>query len=340
MSIQGILVVDDTEINLRLIRHLLRKTDIRIDTAISGMDAIALAKKNRYDVFFIDHMMPEMDGIETLRRIRELENCKNIPAVAITANAVSGAREMYLKAGFTDYLSKPIDGEGLEKMLERLLPKKKAEHGDELADASGIRNVDGESFSSFTDLPEWLNSVDGIDTLEGLNNCESADGYKSVLTVFYQTADKKVYEIKKAYLSKDYETYTIKVHALKSSARIIGAADLSRTAEMLETAGREGNIGLIEKETDALLKKYRNLRDALTLLDTDEEDLPEIEPGAMKEAYKTAFEIAQIMDYGMMDSFLKDLKSYKLPSEDKEKIARIERMLTELNWDGIIKIVR
>ena len=117
-----ILVVDDTEINLTVIESLLKQTQIRIDTALSGRAALDLAAVNDYDVLFIDHMMSGMDGIETLKRIRELDKNHDTPAVALTANAVSGARQKYIDAGFNDYLSKPVEGARLERMLIRLLP--------------------------------------------------------------------------------------------------------------------------------------------------------------------------------------------------------------------------
>ena len=120
-----ILVVDDTPMNLTVIRGLLKKTRIRIDTAASGREALAMAARERYDVIFIDHMMPEMDGIETLHELRKLPGAENIPCVALTANAISGAREMYLEAGFSDYLSKPVDGPKLEKLLQDYLPPEK-----------------------------------------------------------------------------------------------------------------------------------------------------------------------------------------------------------------------
>ena len=127
-----ILVVDDTEMNLTVIQSLLKKTQIHIDTAGSGKEALALASKDSYDAVFIDHMMPDMDGIETLQHLREIAENRETPAVALTANAVSGAREMYLSAGFTDYLSKPVDGEKLEKMLYDLLPKEKLKKAEEV----------------------------------------------------------------------------------------------------------------------------------------------------------------------------------------------------------------
>ena len=132
-----ILVVDDTPMNLTVIRGLLKRTRVQIDTAASGREALAMAARERYDVIFIDHMMPEMDGIETLHELRKLPGMENVPCVALTANAISGAREMYLEAGFSDYLSKPVDGPRLEKLLLEYLPPKKVREPSKTA-ASGL----------------------------------------------------------------------------------------------------------------------------------------------------------------------------------------------------------
>ncbi len=120
-----ILVVDDTDINLLVMRNLLKKTQIQIDTASSGSEALTLNSSNTYDALFIDHMMPDMDGIETLDRIKKdrFALCRNKPMVALTANAISGARDFYLEKGFVDYISKPVNSKILEKMIIELLPK-------------------------------------------------------------------------------------------------------------------------------------------------------------------------------------------------------------------------
>ena len=120
-----ILVVDDTPVNLTVIRGLLKKTQIVIDTAFSGPEAIRMASQQAYDIVFIDHMMPEMDGIETLHELEKIPQLKNTVFVALTANAISGAREMYINEGFADYLSKPVDGVRLENMLVSYLPAEK-----------------------------------------------------------------------------------------------------------------------------------------------------------------------------------------------------------------------
>ena len=136
-----ILVIDDTEMNITVIQNLLKKTKMQIDSALSGKEGLALAKKTKYDVMLIDHMMPEMDGVETLVAIRMNDTNKETPAVALTANAISGAREMYLEAGFDAYLSKPVEGKLLEKLLQDLLPPEK------IMEASGDETEEEEHYS-------------------------------------------------------------------------------------------------------------------------------------------------------------------------------------------------
>ena len=326
-----ILVIDDTEMNLTVMQNLLKKTRIQIDTALSGREGLKLAEDNQYDVCFIDHMMPDLDGIETLRLIRKMEKNREIPAVALTANAISGAREMYLNAGFTDYLSKPIDGAGLEKMLCALLPDEKLQAPD-----SVCGEEEGQPAGS--DNGSALESLKDIDTKEGIINCGSEEGYLSVLSVFHRTAAFKADEIEEYYRKGDIENYTVKVHALKSSARIIGAGSIFELALSLEEAGNRGDKAYIEANTGRLLDMYRTLDDKLSFLDRSEDDLPPIGSDTLKEAYQTIYEIAGSMDYGMMEDMLEKLNGYILPAEDREIISRIEAMLTQLDWDGIIQL--
>ena len=340
-----ILVVDDTEMNLTVIQSLLKKTCINIDTAMSGKEAVAMSEKTEYDVIFIDHMMPDMDGIETLKHIRTAGMSKNTPAIALTANAISGAREMYLEAGFMDYLSKPVDGIKLEKMLmEKISPDKilKADKStgsrSESADAQETGQSDDSGASG--ELLKKLDNISEIDTEAGLKNCGSAEGYQSVLSVFVRTAHFKADEIEELYNKGDIENYTIKVHALKSSARIIGASELSEAARQLEDAGKKNDTDYISKETENLLGKYRVLERKLSFINENEESLPGIDAGELKEAYQTIVEIAGSMDYGLMEDILKNINGYSLPPDDRKKMDDIGRLLTELDWDGIVKIAK
>jgi CheY-like chemotaxis protein/anti-sigma regulatory factor (Ser/Thr protein kinase) len=338
-----ILVVDDTEMNLTVMQSLLKKTGIRIDTATSGREALVMAEQTRYDLVFIDHMMPEMDGIETLHHMRESGACKEVLAVALTANAVSGAREMYLEAGFADYLSKPVDGERLERLLADMLPAEKVlspdtgaspEHSVEISTAA----FDSDSEEALEHLMQHLREIPEIDEEAGLKNCGDMEGYANVLAVFYQTAAPKADEIEELYHNGDLPGYTIKVHALKSSARIIGATELSALAKALEDAGKDENTGFISEHTERLLSMYRNLNEKLRFLDPEKSDLADISPAELEEAYRTIIEIASSMDYGLLDDLLKDLRGYHLPEKDAERLRRMEALLTNLDFDGIAEI--
>ncbi len=333
-----ILVVDDTEMNLTVMQSLLKKTCIKIDTAMSGKEAITMSEKTAYDVLFIDHMMPDMDGIETLKHIRASGMSKDTPAVALTANAISGAREMYLESGFTDYLSKPVDGIKLEKLLMDRLPAEKVLSADvELA--ADRSSAEGTVEDSDSDVLEKLRGIEEMDTAAGLKNCGSEEGYISVLSVFHKTAEAKASEIEQLFNDKDIAGYTVKVHALKSSARIIGAQKLSDLAKELEDAGNRKDADLIDKETKNLLDMYRGLDGKLSVLDKDSSDLPEIGEAELKEAYQTMAEIAGSMDYGLMEDLLKNLEGYALPAADREKIGKVQELLTQLDWDGIMQVI-
>ena len=332
-----ILVVDDTEMNLTVIKSLLKRTRIKIDTAMSGKDAVQMCADTPYDILFIDHMMPDMDGIETLKEIRMSGMCKEAPSVALTANAVSGAREMYLEAGYTNYLSKPVDGEKLERMIKNMLPPEKVEAADDGREQGELSTAEALDEEKNDGLIEHLTYMDEIDEEAGLKNCGSEDGYLSVLSVFHQTAKDKADEIEKLYQEGDMENYTIKVHALKSSARIIGAGHLSELARELEDAGKNGNDVFIADHTDQILALYRSLNEGLSWLDGSDEELPEISEEMLREAYQTIAEIAGNYDYELMDDILKNLHGYRLPPSDRERLSDIEKMMTELDWDGIMK---
>nr|MCR4923840.1 response regulator [Lachnospiraceae bacterium] len=325
-----ILVVDDTEMNIEVIKSLLKKTLITIDTALSGREAIVLALENKYDAIFIDHMMPDMDGIETLENIRGSEINELTPAIALTANAVTGARENYLNAGFTDYLSKPVDGRKLEKMLKKLLPEDKLLTPD-IKDGEEEKEEEKEK----EEIPEWLTDIAELNTDSGVKNCDGVSGYLSVLSAFHKTAEYKADEIEELFKDRDLKNYTIKVHALKSSARIIGARDMAMLAENLEKAGNEGNMVIIGENTERLLEMYRKLDTKLSVLDLVKDELPLIEEKTMREAYQTMAEIGEIMDYQMMYDLLKEVRKYRLEKKDEEKVNEIEKLLAVLDWDGI-----
>ncbi len=332
-----ILVVDDTPVNHLVIRELLKKTKIQIDTAMSGRECLEMVRRRGYDLIFLDFRMPEMDGIETLHILRGMEEHPNssTPVIALTANAVAGARERFLGEGFDEYMIKPVDGRKLEEMLLRFLPPVKIQHGG-AEDEEAEENAEAE---------DWMKELSDIDYRTGLKNCGSADGYRSVLKIYYEGMHAKADEIERLYRSADWENYTIQVHALKSSSRVIGATELGEEAWTLEQAGNALDLDTIREKTEALLTHYRSYEKVLAGLfgedseDAAEEELPEISAAELKDAYETMKDFANLYDYDNMLFILDSLKGYRLPAEDREKLRNIRTWAENFQWEEIAGIL-
>ena len=272
-----IIVVDDTEINLRVVSGLLRQTRIQVDTALSGKQALDMMTVAKYDVAFIDHRMPVMDGVELLKHIRSDEKNENrfIPCIALTANVVEGGKEMYIRAGFDDYLEKPVSGACLEDALIQYLPKGKIQveaPAEESAPAQITEEQtpapqdNADESAATDDVRGKMNELQEkgfIDIEAGISYAGSEQDFVDTLQFFRDCIDRKADEIKSLYDEQNIEDYTTKVHALKSGARIIGAKDLSERARLLEEAGKNGDIDYIKANTDEVLEKYREYKEIL-----------------------------------------------------------------------------
>ncbi|SCY61997.1 response regulator [Butyrivibrio sp. INlla14] len=330
-----ILVVDDTPINLTVVKGLLKATQIRIDTAESGMETLEKVQKKKYDVIFIDHRMPEMDGIETLKAMKELSGnlCKGVPCIALTANAGVGAKEEYMAAGFDDYLSKPIDAALLEDMLKSYLPKEK------LIDVSKD-SKDNEKTDSSKD-EDVLSMLEGIDLSEAIKNCGSRDLLTDVVKEFLTTIDSKADNIENFANSDDYRNYTISVHALKSSARLIGAMKLSEMAAYLEDCGNKEDAPEIKNKTPELLSLYRSYKDKLSKINGDESDkeLPPIDEEALERAFKDMRELLEAYDYDTADGIMKMLAEYSIPDKYQDKYSKVKILLSNVDRDELLKLL-
>ncbi|SEI85670.1 Signal transduction histidine kinase [Lachnospiraceae bacterium A10] len=342
-----ILVIDDTNMNLMVIRGLLKRTRIQIDTADSGREALQMICRESYDMIFIDHKMPGMDGIETLHAMNELEDNQNQDTikVALTANAISGAREEYIGAGFDDYLSKPIDMDKLEKMLIHYLPKEYiilegdedyvefAEEGANYQDPSGS-DEDEVDLSEFDDLQ-------GIDIKAALKNCDQIEILRAALHEFYVTIEKKSEDIERFFDERDYRNYTIAVHALKGNARLIGAGKLSSDAAYLEQCGNEENEAAIVEETPKLLEFYRSYLEKLAPIgkrdNIDEENLQDISESEFKGALRDMRELIGVFDYDNALSIMRMLEQYKIPEQYKDHWGRIRQLMGAVDLDGLME---
>ncbi len=257
-----VLVVDDTPMNLIVFKRLLKKTGVKIDAAASGDEALNLMSRKKYDIIFLDHMMPGKDGVETLHELKEKKDDPNISTITVclTANAISGAKDYYISEGFDDYLSKPIDTEKLEDMLLQYLPKERI---------SVVNNEDEEERASKdnkeTDEDERLSiikTVPGINSEAGIKYSGSLDSYFSLVKIFCASIDKKARELEDLFAAGDFKVYTIKMHAVKSALKIVGS-DLGDKAQRLESAGKSGDTEFIRREHRDFMDSYRSYKTLL-----------------------------------------------------------------------------
>lgn len=330
-----ILVVDDTAMNLTVVTGLLAKTKINIDTVPGGEEALRKTKQVKYDLILMDQMMPVMDGTETLQKIRVQANGLNndTPIICLTADAISGAREKYLEHGFVDYLSKPIEGSKLEASLRKYLPGEKviAVHDEDII----TEHEEGSK------LLEFYNHTQGLNYSEAVKFCSNEEILDKTLQTFYQSVKANSNSIEEFLREKDYRNYTIKVHALKSSARLIGAEELSNDAKFLEDCGNnltDENIKIIIDRTPKLLADYRDYGEKLAkFYDNDNENLPEIAPDELSEIYGAIREFAYSFDIDSIDNILETARKYRIPDSEKERFENISTAARNMDWDALDK---
>ncbi len=362
-----ILVVDDTPMNHVVIRELLKPTLIKIESARSGAECLEKQREKKYDLIFLDYRMPGMDGTETFQAIKADKDSPNLetPIIVLTANAISGARDNFLKIGFDDYLSKPIESDKLEAALIRFLPKDKvilttegtSDDEKETAAAEGSftgdNKTDEASNNSVTDgvvkAPEtepWMDKLEGIDVAEGLKNCGSADSYLSILKVYYESIETSRSNIETTYEEGNWKDYTSFVHSLKSTSRTIGAMKLSKLSAKLEEAGNNHDIETIDTYHNELLNLYSIVKYSLDMIpeiageEEKDDGKVEISKSQMKDAYSSMLEVSNILDYDTLQFILSSVKEYKLPPKEAKAVAEISDYAYKLKWDDIVTVVK
>lgn len=254
-----VLLVDDQPLNLKVCQGLLGPYEMEVYTARSGSEALHQMTQVWPDLVFMDHMMPQMDGIETTLRIREMGRKDPyfavVPIIALTANAMKGVREEFLNSGFNDYISKPIELDKLDDILRAWIPEDKQK-------APAL--PPGALLSEH--IPEDLQGLPGIDVARGMSYCGTGKAYRKTLFLFREQIPGRLRRIRQAWEEGRWEDYVIEVHSLKSAARWIGAMDLGDQAEALEMAGREKDLAKIADNTTDLLEECDALGETLAFL--------------------------------------------------------------------------
>ena len=250
------------EMNLYVANGMLSPYGLQIDTAISGHEAIDKIKRGAYDLVFMDHMMPIMDGIEAAREIRKLgKEYDKLPIIALTANAVSGVKEMFLANGFNGFISKPIAAQELDDVLkEWLSPEKIAQRTEQ-----GTVNTDKTDDGFLNDIGKIgeINAEIGLNQAGGNENM-----YRNTLHIFYNKLLSECNNMSVSLNAKDLNNFSISVHAMKSMLAIIGAAAMSETALELEMASKNNEIDFCIKRFGEFKEKLLSLHKHLAVIFT------------------------------------------------------------------------
>lgn len=330
-----ILLVDDNELNLVVAKELLKPLRMQIDTAENGLQAVKMVRGSQYDLVLMDHMMPVMDGIEAAKAIRALPEDKyqKLPIIALTANAMVDARKEFLNAGMNGFVAKPIDFARICNQLKLWLPKDlvrdvpKEEAKKLLADDLSDREIQPED-------PQM-----GFSFEEGVNHCGSKAALMKTIRIFYRTIDSKANKIEQCLKEGLISDYVIEVHALKSSALLIGAVPLSEAAKELEDYGKQGKTEVLEEKTPDVLTLYRDLKNILRPYAEKEEDAKkEFSDGEWITALQQIHQCIEQFDLDGVDQIMEQLEEYQVPECIRESMDQLRVYVADVSMEEIMEL--
>ncbi len=326
-----ILIVDDNAVNLTVAAGLLQPLQMQIDTACSAQDAIEKVARHAYDLIFMDHMMPEVDGVEATHIIRRFyTNYNNVPIIALSANAVDGAEKLFLNEGMNDFVPKPIELKVILSALRRWLPQ------DKIQPAAPNHSSGTEQTLSV--------QIDELDTKAALKLLGSEKLFWEVLKDYFLVISKKADLIEEFEQKEDWKNYTIEVHALKSASKQIGAMELSDLAARMEQAGNEGNAALIHYTTPRLLEQYRAFETILQEYFHKEETSDTLKPLATAQDLQQFFGMLRFafenLDMDQMEEAIETMKQYSYADGEKELFAQLCGAVAEIDTDASEDIIK
>jgi signal transduction histidine kinase/CheY-like chemotaxis protein/HPt (histidine-containing phosphotransfer) domain-containing protein len=313
-----VLIVDDNTVNLTVAEGLLEPLGMEIDTALSGKEAIEKISETSYDLILMDHMMPEIDGVETTRIIRRFhKEYDNVPIIALTANAVGGVKNMFLEEGMNDFIAKPIEVHVLMNKVKQWLPKNKITKG--VKRASHTQNT----------FPQ----IEGIDTAAAIRMLGNEEVFWSILKDYCRIIPQKVEMIQEYYDTQNWKGYTIEVHALKSSSRQIGATVLAKKAELLEKAGNELDIKTIHADTWAALDEYRHYYEILSpyFPEVKNEATEELTQDILFEVFSEIENAIEELDMDLLEEAVHRLGVYKLDGVHSEYYNKMRKAVDDMD---------
>ena len=326
-----VLIVDDNAVNLTVAEGLLEPLKMKIDTALSGKSAVDKITKRHYDIVFMDHMMPELDGVETTHIIRRFHpEYNDVPIIALTANAVEGTKEMFCREGMNDFVAKPIEIRMLVSKVKQWLPPEKIQ-----------RVIGGQSGKKTENVGDI--KVGDLDVSFALKFLGSEDLFWTVLKVYYHSIEKKAELIKTMEQQEDWAGYTIEVHALKSSSKQIGAISLSEKAAALEKAGNARDSEFIHRRTDEMLLQYVGY---LSILEpyceekAETEEKEQISKEKLGEFFLQMRVALEDLDMDKMEEVIRDMNQYCYAGWQEELFGQLKTAVEEVEVDSCENILQ
>ncbi|MCM1387163.1 MAG: PocR ligand-binding domain-containing protein [Bacillus sp. (in: Bacteria)] len=328
-----ILIVDDNAVNLTVAEGLLEPLKMEVDTATSGKEAIDKISQQHYDLVFMDHMMPELDGVETTRIIRRFhQEYNDVPIIALTANAVEGTKEMFCQEGMNDFVAKPIELRILVSKVRQWLPIEKIQKTYMMGGTAAKENQQANI------------QVGDLDVAFALKFLGNEDLFWSVLKVYYKAIEKKAKLIKELEEAEDWTAYTIEVHALKSSSKQIGAITLSDRAAALEQAGNARNSAFIHKHTDRMLQQYLSYRDVFAPFCPEEEEdnsqKEKISTSALLKYFSDMRAAVEDLDMDKMEEVIQEMNHYSYEDWQQEMFKQMKDAVEEIDVDSCETILQ
>ena len=327
-----ILVVDDNEMNLKVAKGLLEPFKMQIDTACNGKEAVEMVQKKRYDIVFMDHMMPVMDGVEATNAIRSLEDEKyqKLPIIALSANATAEAKDMFMKENMNDFVAKPIKLKEICKCIIKWLPK-------DLVITEDLQTEEAAAATECNELPV----IEGLNVSEGVKNCGSEKLFIELLGDFHKLIEPKSTKLEKCLADGMLRDYTIEVHALKNTARMIGAMELSELFYQMEQLGNAGEQEEIIKRTPEVLKLYRSYKEVLKEYGKDEHtNQQSVSIEIMEQTLMRLHDAMDCFDLDGADAAMRELESYSFPAEMQPMVTKLSEYMADVAMEDVLNLTQ
>ena len=323
-----ILLVDDHEMNLKVAKGLLEPLQLQVETAEDGKMALEMIQKECYDLVLMDHMMPIMDGVEATKTVKELEGeyYKTLPIIALSANATVEARELFRQNGFVDFVPKPIKIKELYGCIRKWLPAEKLR----------FEEVDTQKKTENAEEPF---SIEGLDTKEGVLNSGGKEMYISLLGDFYKLIDQKAEKVESLLGNGMLREYTIEVHALKSTARMIGALELSEKFYELEQLGNMQDQKTLEQKTPGVLSLYRSYKPLLESFGKmKEQEKQEVPLEEIISALETLKQAIDSFDLDAADEAMHMLEGFSFPETCQRKVETLSAYVADVAMEDVMNL--